>query len=139
MSYRLIREGHLFVAVWHVSQVEDVTPMLVQMKQMKAERGTLYFVSVITEKTPVPPAATRKEMTRRLNLLNEVSNENFVVVEGDNIRRSVVRTIVRAMSMLGGVKTHICASLADVIDALGDRSGTTLEVVDRQLKDARPK
>ena len=108
--------GNVFFTRWQSAQATDINKILWEVSKAHATVGKLMvFVSIAPPEAEPPTAEVRQAFSASLKSLNEHLCMNIMVIEGDGLRKSLVRTIASAMILISGE-----GGKSAIVDNVGD-------------------
>lgn len=121
MGFRIGEIGNVFIVRWlSVPAPGENRAVLAHLREARKRAGTpVLFVNVIPEGVDLPDANARADMQAITPQLLECTDAIQLVIAGDGVMRTMLRSLVRAMTVAGrrGNKVSVHGSLGDFVRA----------------------
>jgi hypothetical protein len=109
MSCRTGYVGNAFFTLWGDVEAADVNRVLWEVAKAHMSVGKkMVFLGIAPPNVKPPGPEVRAAFSKTLKSLNEHLCMNIMVVEGDGIKKSLVRTMVSAIILISGDRGTNC-------------------------------
>ncbi len=140
MRYRSALIGNLILVRWSAPpELEDNQSILDEVRAARQRVGRdLVLCNIVSDATAAPSAEVREASTRMTPQLLAACDSMHLVLEGDGVVRSLLRTIIRAMILAGrtGGRVALHSSFDEFLQGNGHKVSVDAAIVRIRAREA---
>jgi hypothetical protein len=121
MPYRLRAQKHVSLLLWTgLPTLEDIPALIRELVALRKQAGRpLIGFGIVPDGIGSPSREVREEMIRTWPTLMQTHEVMLMVIEGDGVKSSLIRTMLRGMMLVARVQgVVLCASVSDATSRL---------------------
>lgn len=135
MRYTLVRFGRIMLERWHAAPVSgDLHEILDAFAVARKQAGgDLVVIEVISTGVTPPPAEAIREAIRGIRRLRYLRSMHLVVIEGDSVKRALIRGIFSTIAFALGETATMCPTVEEAVARACEVTGQDPAALLREL------
>lgn len=135
MPYRHLAFGRVLIVKWIAEPtLASVSSIYDEVTALRESTGPVFYLGIVPTSVGLPSAPVRRAFSEGLPAMTRDCARIDVVIEGDDFRMSVVRTLLRTMATLARVRNMGTFSTVESALAEWQRAGIPSSLILREWR-----
>jgi hypothetical protein len=117
MRYSLARFGRIMLERWHAAPVSGDLPAILDAFAIARKEigGDLVVIEVISAEASLPSAEAIRDAMHCVRRLRYLRSLHLVVIEGDSVKRALIRGVFTPLAFLLGEAVDMCRTVDEAV------------------------